>query len=181
MNKLYFRYGTMKCGKTVQLLVEAYSYKNDDICLIKSSIDTRSEKISSRICGLSREANIILKPDDVLPDLKKYKCVFVDEAQFLTSDQVYELFKVSNYTSVICYGLRTDYKGELFSGSKALFQYADEISEIKNICHYCHNRSSFNIRLNNGKRVDEGPQVVIGDESYNPVCKKCFIEIPLEK
>ena len=184
MAKLYFNYSAMSAGKTIDVITTAYKYNSKGMkaLIVKPAIDTKgNNSVVSRI-GLEKEVDILLKPDDSLIDyIKKYEdltCLVVDEAQFLTEMQVYELVIISKQLDVpvICYGLKTDFQGNLFPGSAALLRYADTIDELISICS-CGKKARFNARKVNGEYIFEGKQVEIGaDESYDPLCGKCYLE-----
>lgn len=183
MAKLYFRYGTMGSGKSIDLLKVAYNYEEQGkrVCLFTYGKDDRYEKgtITTRI-GLQREANVFF-PDTNVEELIRntcypVDCVLVDEAQFLTEKQVEEFSNMVDEMDipVICYGLRTDFKLNFFSGSAALMKYADKIEEIKTICS-CGKKATINMRMKEGKIVLEGEQEVIGgNDLYRAVCRKCY-------
>lgn len=178
MAKLYFRYGSMGSSKTANALMVKYNYeeKGQRVCLIKPEIDTRDRGslIKSRI-GIESESYMLLKDQNVL-EIVLYcnpDCVIIDEAQFLSRNQVVGLcYIVDTYDiPVICYGLRADFAGQLFSGSQALFALADSIEEIKTIC-FCGKKAIMNMRLEDGEPVFEGDQVKIGgNELYVSVCR----------
>lgn len=183
MAKLYFRYSTMGAGKSLDLLKTAHNYeeRNKKILLLTSELDNRFgiKKISSRI-GISRDANTFNPQTDIFNFVKENGqdcvCVLVDESQFLTKEQVWSLTDVVDYlnTTVICYGLRSDYLGEPFEGSTYLMTLSDKIEELKTICEF-GDKASMNLRLVNKKPTFEGKQIQIGgDESYLPVCRKYF-------
>ena len=187
MSKLYFRYGAMNCGKTTALLQVAHNYeeRNMKILILKPGIDTKGDnKIVTRI-GLKRKVDHIIKKDENLNDyLKKVgkdvSCILVDEAQFLTRDQIDELFMFTKLKDipVICYGLRTDFKSISFPGSLRLFEVADTLEELYTICR-CGKRAKFNGRIVNGKFTSSGSQVAIDGEnevSYESLCGKCYLE-----
>lgn len=187
MSKLYFRYGAMNCGKTTALLQVAHNYeeRNMKVLILKPSIDTKGEnKIVTRI-GLKRKVDHLIKKDENLNNyLKKVHkdiaCILVDEAQFLTRDQVDELFMFSKFKDipVICYGLRTDFKSISFNGSLRLFELADVLEELYTICR-CGKRAKFNGRIVNGKFTSSGSQVAIDGENeitYESLCGKCYLE-----
>ena len=183
MPKLYFRYGTMNSSKTMNLLMVAHNYEQQGkkVILIKPKIDTRfgEQYIMSRV-GCKKIANVILDKDERIPSSygTDIVCVLVDEAQFLSSEQVEDLRVLSLNTSVICYGLRTDYRSVLFTGSKRLMELADSIEEIKTICTYCDNKSIINMKYINGiviKEGDNNPDLGC-EEKYLPVCWKCWYE-----
>ena len=143
MAKLYFNYGAMSAGKTIEVIETAYKYNSRGMkaLLIKPSIDTKgNDSVTSRI-GMSKEVDIVLKPDDSLIEyIKKYDnltCLVIDEAQFLTEKQVYELVIITKNFDIpaICYGLKVDFKGNLFKGSEALIRYADSLNELVQMNH----------------------------------------------
>ena len=188
MAKLYYKYGAMGSSKTAQALMTRFNYqeKGKKVWLIKPSLDTRDGKtvIKSRI-GLKAEASVIKPDTDVLdtywrfPESEAPDVIIVDEAQFLTYNQIGQLRIIVSYhdTPVICFGLRTDFQGKLFEGSKALFELADSIAEIKSICK-CGNKAIINARFDdNGKVIAEGPQICIGgNEKYEALCFKCWCD-----
>ncbi len=188
IGKLYFRYGTMGSAKTAMLLTTAYNFEERKMpykCL-KPVIDTRDQKnvIRSRI-GIERECDWIYHDTDLYLYAKQLfeehnaivEWFLVDEAQFLTSEQVDQLSRVVDDfgCNVMCYGLRTDFKTKLFEGSRRLFEIADSIDEIKSTCT-CGHKTIVNARIDaNGDFVEEGAQVEIGgDDRYIAVCRKCW-------
>ena len=181
MAKLYFNYSTMNAGKTTVLLQAAHNYSERGMnpFLLTANADTRSGigTIKSRI-GLKKSAQTFSQSVDLLNKVKEVNskksisCVFVDEAQFLTEQQVWELAKVVDDLKipVLCFGLRVDFQGNLFPGSKCLLSIADELKEVKTICH-CGKKATMVIRQSNGKTVVDGDQVQIGgNESYTSLC-----------
>ncbi|MDO5480088.1 MAG: thymidine kinase [Candidatus Saccharibacteria bacterium] len=188
MGKLYFRYGAMGCGKTMQLLQVAFNYeeRGHKVCVIKPGTDTKhGTKIYTRI-GPERETDFCFDKTTNLYDkiTKKYKnvqCILVDEAQFLTKKQADELMKVTIDLNipVICYGLRLNFKREDggFEGATRLLQIAHEIEEIKTICK-CGKKATLNARFLNGKLVSSGPDVLIDDGKtkieYRAICPACY-------
>lgn len=187
MAKLYFYYAAMNAGKSTVLLQSSHNYRERGMhtLLFAPLIDTRYQfgTISSRI-GLSEQAFAFNDTDDlhaITFDLQqqgtKYSCVLVDEAQFLTREQVHQLTEITDKLSipVLAYGLRTDFKGELFPGSQYLLAWADELMELKTICH-CGRKAIMNMRIDaEGKAVVEGEQVLIGgNESYVSTCRLHF-------
>lgn len=187
MAKLYFRYGAMNSGKSTALMQAAYNYEERDmkVCVLKPKLDKKNEdKLLSRI-GIERKVDYLV--DDVL-NFKKYlvkckknnvKCIFVDEAQFLDKEQIDLLFEVSKLDDipVICYGLKTDFRSELFPGSKRLLELADNIEELITICE-CGKRARFNARIVDGEYVLHGKQIAIDniDAKYKSLCGKCYLE-----
>lgn len=182
MAKLYFRYGAMSSSKTAQAIMVKYNYgeRGQKALLAKPAVDTRDgvHTVHSR-CGLTDECVLM----DELPweELKNgaYDCVIVDEAQFLTHEQVLKLVElVDNYNvPVICYGLRTDFQGNFFEGSHWLMAFADTIEEIKTIC-WCGKKAIMNARLDGkGGITKTGEQVVLGaDDKYIGLCRKHWAE-----
>lgn len=189
MAKIYFRFGAMNCGKTTALLQVAHNYeeKGMNILLIKPKIDKKgNNKIVSRL-GIERKVDILLDSNDKLKEtlkLNNINCILVDEVQFMTKEQIKELWVISKLKNipVICYGLKTNFKGKLFEGSKALIEIADELDELITICK-CGKRAKFNARVVNGKYVKSGEEVAIDgiEAEYEPLCGKCYIENVLGK
>lgn len=188
MSKLYFRYGAMNCGKTTALLQVAYNYeeKGMKVLIIKSEIDKKGgDHIESRI-GKSRKVDVLLSKRQGLKklNLENVKCILVDEAQFLSKKQVEDLWYISKYENipVICYGLKTNFKSELFEGSKRIIELADEMEELITICS-CGHRAKYNARIINGEYVLNGDVVAIDniDAKYEPLCGKCYIDKVLNK
>ena len=193
--KLYFRYGTMGSAKTALLLTMAYNFeeRNMRYMCMKPVVDTREKNnvIRSRI-GIERECRWIYPNTDLYEFAKEYFCsingivdwFLVDEAQFLTAAQVDQLSRIVDDfgSNVICYGLRTDFKTNLFEGSRRLFEIADTIDEIKSTCT-CGHKTIVNARIDaNGEIITEGAQVEIGgDERYIAVCRKCWRHKRIEK
>ena len=183
MAKLYFRYGAMGSGKTIDLLKVAYNYeeRGQKVLIFTSALDNRYDvgKITTRV-GLQREAIAINRDFNIYKYIKdlnqKIDCVLVDEANFLTEKQVYQLSDVVDFLNipVICYGLRSDFRLKFFEGSHPLMEIADKIEEIKTICE-CGAKATVNMRFVDGKAVTDGDQVFIGgNESYKAVCRKCY-------
>lgn len=184
MAKLYFKYGAMTAGKTIDVITTAYKYNSRDMhaIIIKPKVDTKAnDYVASRI-GLYKSADIVLAEDDsIIERIKKYenlRCIVIDEAQFLTERQVYELVIITKQLDVlvICFGLKVDFQGKLFKGSDALLRYADSLQELTAICN-CGKKARFNARKIDNEYTFDGEQVLIGaDESYEPLCEKCFLE-----
>ena len=187
MAKLYFSYSTMNAGKSTVLLQASHNYgeRGMKTMLFTAELDNRSKvgNISSRI-GLSEKASTFNNDDNLFSSVQerlnidKISCVFVDEAQFLTEKQVWELSDVVEILNipVMCFGLRTDFQGKLFEGSSSLLAIADELKEIKTICH-CGKKANMVVRVDsNGKVLKEGAQIEIGgNERYESMCRKCFM------
>ena len=188
MAKLYFRYGAMNAGKTTALIKVAYNYEEMGMkaLVMKPEIDTKGEKyIVSRI-GLKRKVDVLLNKSYDLFN-KNYvgiSCIIVDEAQFLTREQVYDLFKIAVLKDipVICYGLRTDFNADGFPGSSRLLELAHSIEELKTICS-CGKKATMNLRYVNNVPEFFGEQVVIDDDKkirYESKCPKCYLELKEE-
>lgn len=180
MAKLYFRFSSMNSGKSSGLIQAAYNYteRGMNTLVLTSALDNRygKGKVASRV-GIETPAT----PIDTNTSIRELyqslnttvNAVFVDEAQFLTKEQVYELAEIVDHENVpvLCYGLRTDFVGNLFSGSQELLALADELEEVKSICH-CGRKATMNARITN-----ETSQVAIGgNESYVSMCRKHFHE-----
>ncbi len=183
MAKLYFRYGTMDSAKTLNLLAVAHNYRKQGkrVLLIKPAFDDRfgKKQIVSR-SGLNAEADLLVEPDTRL-DAERFgelDCVLADEAQFL-SPAIVEQLRVLTLTRgvpVICYGLRTDFQTRSFPGAQRLMELADTIEEVKVTCQFCDRKAVFNLRMVGEAAVVEGEQVMLGDESYAPVCGRHYVE-----
>lgn len=185
MAKLYFYYSAMNAGKTTTLLQSSYNYheRGMQTFLFTPDFDHRFQTgyVTSRI-GLSEKAITFDREFDFLQYCRnkqtaQLKCVFVDEAHFLTKQQVKQLTLIADELNipVLAYGLRSDFQGETFEGSQYLLAWAETISEIKTICH-CGRKAIMNMRIDeNGKKITEGAQVEIGgNERYLSVCRKHF-------
>ena len=191
MAQLFFHYGAMNSGKSIEILKVAHNYEEQDkqVVLMTSGIDTRSGvgEISSRI-GLRRDAFPIFDDTDIYAVIKQAEtnpaCVLIDEAQFLKKHHVLELAKAVDELGipVMTFGLKNDFRNELFEGSKYLLLYADKIVEMKTICWFCKHKALMNSRVHNGKPVYEGEQVQIGgNESYYPVCRRHYFNPLIEE
>nr|WP_319383418.1 thymidine kinase [uncultured Roseibium sp.] len=184
MAKLYFNYSSMNAGKSTVLLQAAYNYEERGMnaLLMIAAFDDRGGKgrIASRI-GLAADADIFTAEENVFRHVEQahektpVDAVLVDEAQFLTEEQVWQLAHVADQLRipVMCFGLRTDFQGKLFPGSATLLAVADNLKEIKTIC-WCGRKATMVARLDgNGRIVEEGEQVVIGgNETYVSLCRK---------
>lgn len=191
MAKLYYCYGAMGSSKSLRLLALAHNLeeKNIPLIILKPSIDTRDgkDKVTSR-AGLSRECvpievnvNLYEKIKEINNVMKTHfselEWVLIDESQFLTEEQVSQLSDVVDFLNinVYCYGLRTDFSSHCFSGSKRLFEIADEIEEIKSYCE-CGGKASINARFDEDNNIiTEGMQILVGgNDLYKPLCRKCW-------
>ncbi|MEL6828384.1 MAG: thymidine kinase [Pseudomonadota bacterium] len=185
MSKLYFTYSAMNAGKSAILLQAAYNYREQgmEVMLWTSghygadSADKMGE-IESRI-GLNAPAHLYRSDTDLFAEIARQheqtplSAIFFDEAQFLTKAQVWQLARVGDRLKVpvLCYGLRTDFQGELFEGSSALLAIADDLREARTICH-CGKKAIMTARLDeNGKAITEGDQVSVGKEVYVSLCR----------
>lgn len=190
MAKLYFYYSAMNAGKTTTLLQSAHNYRERGmrVAILTPRLDHRagSGTVASRI-GLSADAVAFDRDSDLLDwvrrdieDNGRLHCLLVDESQFLTRTQVWQLGEVVDAlrVPVLCYGLRTDFRGELFEGSQYLLAWADELSEIKTICH-SGSKATMTVRVDDsGHAVQAGPQVEIGgNERYVSVSRAEFKKI----
>lgn len=184
MAKLYFSYSAMNAGKSTSLLQVAHNYGERDMetQLFTASLDSRAGevgKVVSRV-GIEKEAAKFTPETDMLEalvsvvDSKKIVAVLIDEAQWLTKEQVWQLatFVDTEKIPVMCYGIRTDFQGKLFPGSETLLAIADELREIRTICR-CGRKAIMTLRLDtNGNPIKEGPQTQVGgNESYESVCR----------
>lgn len=182
----------MNSGKSLDLLKTAHNYESQGkkVLVFTSDKDTRYKDINNndfkgiiktRI-GLQREALLLerfLKNYNYLEDIKEgnYDCILVDEAQFLPREAILALVGVVDKLKVpvICYGLKNDFRNQLFEGSEALLIFADKIQEIKTVCTYCDRKATMNMRIMNGKPEFDGAQIQMGgNESYVPVCRQCY-------
>jgi thymidine kinase len=188
MAKLYFRFGAMNCGKSTALMQVAHNYNENDmqVVVIKSSIDTKADDYLESRIGLKRKVDLLIDPDKSLEPFfeewnQNIKAVLVDEAQFLTKNQVEELWMFSKLYDkpVICYGLKTDFQTNLFEGSSRLLELADELEELTTICR-CGNKAKFNARFVDGEFASTGESIVIDGSyknvEYKPMCGKCYIK-----
>ena len=188
MAKLYFHYSTMNAGKSTLLLQASHNYREGgmDTYLITAQFDNRAgeARIGSRI-GIGCEADTFAPDEDMFAKLAarlalgRVACVFIDEAQFLSKDQVWQLARAVDdlRVPVMCYGLRVDFQGNLFPGSAALLAWADEMREVRTICH-CGKKAGMVVRKGpDGRALKDGDQVVIGgNETYQSLCRKHWRE-----
>ncbi|MDN3613126.1 MAG: thymidine kinase [Vibrio gallaecicus] len=183
MAQMYFYYSAMNAGKSTTLLQSSFNYEERGMTpvIFTAALDDRYGigKVSSRI-GLQSEAQLFRSDSDLFEAIKelnekeKRHCVLIDECQFLSKEQVYQLTEVVDklHIPVLCYGLRTDFLGELFEGSKYLLSWADKLVELKTICH-CGRKANMVIRTDeHGVAIAEGDQVAIGgNDKYVSVCR----------
>ncbi len=182
MSKLYFRYAAMNAGKSTALLQAAYNYEERGmrVRMFTAAHDDRTGVglVGSRL-GLQRQAetfgpDTLFNAEWLCPGIA---CLLIDEAQFLSPEQVRQLHRLAHQhqVPVLCYGLRSDFRGDGFPGAVALLTLADDLEEMKTICA-CARKASMNLRVDSeGRRVKEGEQIMIGgNESYRAVCPSCF-------
>ena len=194
MSKLYFRYGAMNSGKSTALLQAAYNYEEraQHVLIAKPSVDSKGDKsIVSRL-GVSSDVDFLITPTQNLREKfaseaeslnraenKKIACLLLDEAQFLTPEQVDQCLEIAvlDGVPVLAYGIRTDFKTLSFPGSKRLLEISHSLEELKTICR-CGRKAMFNGRLLNGVFVFDGEQVAIdGDQvTYESLCANCYLE-----
>lgn len=193
MASLYFRYGAMNCGKTTALLQVAHNYEENglQVVVLKSIVDTKgNDTIVSRL-GVNRKVDHLIEKDEKLLFYGEFwkqqgiSGILVDEAEFLSERQIIDLYRISKYYDipVICYGLRTTFKSEFFTGSGPLMRWADHLEELINLCK-CGNKAKFQGRMVNGEFVMEGDEVVIdGSEQveYVPLCGECYLKYVYDK
>jgi len=188
MAKLYFYYSSMNAGKSTNLLQSSYNYRERGMntLVLAPLLDNRygEGRVTSRI-GIESEATTFRTDTNLFEVVQEFRadkplhCVLIDEAQFLTRDQVFELSEVTDDLNipVLAYGLRTDFQGEPFEGSKYLLSWADNLKELKAICD-CGSKATMVLRLDeNGNAVTQGSQVEIGgNDRYVSMCRKHFKE-----
>ena len=184
MAKLYFKYGAMSCGKTTELLqvVHNYSKNNFNVILIKPEVDKKGDtKVVSRL-GVEREVDYILDKDEFISDkvdLTAVDSIVVDEAQFMTEKQINELWLLTRLYEipVLAYGLKNNFQGHLFEGSKALMEKADVIEELVTICS-CGKKARFNARKFGDNYTLDGEEVAIDgiDATYEALCPDCYMK-----
>ncbi len=185
MAQLYYRYSTMNAGKSIELIKVAYNYeeRGKNVMTLVPSVDDRYGRgvITSRI-GVQREALIVNNTSNILElfieenEKKKINCVLVDECQFLKKHHVLELVEIvdSFDVPVLAYGLKNDFRNEMFEGSYYMLIYADKIEEIKTIC-WCGRKATMVARVAGGKIVKQGEQVMIGgNDMYISLCRKHY-------
>lgn len=194
MAKLYFRYGAMNSGKSTALLQAAFNYeeRGHQVLLAKPAVDTKGDRdIVSRL-GVVREVDFTIEPDSsVLDRFEQHRsrvieehgrdvsCLLIDEAQFLTSDQVDDMLRIAlmDGIPVLAYGIRTDFQTVAFPGSRRLLEISHSLEELKTICR-CGRKAIFNARLIDGVFVFDGDQVAIDGEevAYESLCGVCYLE-----
>jgi thymidine kinase len=194
MSKLYFRYGAMNSGKSTSLLQAAFNYeeRSQRVLLAKPSVDSKGDKAIVSRLGVSRDVDFLISPSQNLRTVfsqeaaefeleqgQRVACLLLDEAQFLTADQVDQALEIAvlDGVPVLAYGIRTDFRTLSFPGSKRLLEIAHSLEELKTICR-CGRKAMFNGRLVNGEFIFSGEQVAIdGDQvTYESLCANCYLE-----
>ena len=197
MASLYFRYGTMNCGKSFQLQIVAHNYEEQDkpVLVLKAAQDNREgvDIIYSR-AGLKRHAIPVFENsniyDIVIDGIRqrgRIYCVLVDEAQFLKKHQIEQMAAVVDGLNipVMAFGLKNDYRNELFEGSKYLLLYADNLEEIRTMCYYCDRKGTMVALFEDGKIKRDGEQIIIDNienrrtYKYRPTCRSCYYNADL--
>ncbi len=193
MAKLYFYYSTMNAGKSTTLLQSSFNYRERGMhtLLLTAAFDDRFGvgKVASRI-GLEQKADLFDENINLFQHVIRRNteqvvdCVLVDEAQFLSKDQVWQLSEVCDQLKipVLCYGIRTDFQGELFAGSQWLLAWADELQELKTICH-CGKKANMVVRVDEqGRAIQQGSQVEIGgNDRYVSLCRQHFKDVFIDQ
>lgn len=193
MAQLYFRYGAMNSGKSFEVLKVAHNYREQGkaVKIMTSGVDDRDGVgiVSSRV-GLKNDAVPVFADTDIYDVVKKdhekqkLYCVLVDEAQFLSKEQVFQLAHIVDDLDipVMAFGLKNDFRNQLFEGSQYLLLLAEKIEEIKTICWFCEKKATMNLRVHDGQPIYEGEQIFIGgNESYYPVCRKHYYHPPMSQ
>ncbi|PRY64643.1 thymidine kinase [Glaciihabitans tibetensis] len=194
MSKLYFRYGAMNSGKSTALLQAAYNYeeRHQQVLLAKPEVDTKGESLIVSRLGVSRAVDFTVAPTDSLRDSfaserarvlsttgVDVSCLLVDEAQFLSSEQIDDLLRIAilDGVPVLAYGIRTDFQTIAFPGSRRLLEVAHSLEELKTICR-CGRKAVFNARRVGEAYVFDGDQVAIDGEdvTYESLCGACYLE-----
>lgn len=192
MAKLVFYYGSMNSGKSAHLIMTAHNFKqqNKPFIALKSTKDTRDAEVKSRALNISLPCIAVSTANDIYAALNNYQeehgysaeWIFVDECQMMTAEMVDTLANIANDENginIICYGLLTDFTGNLFEGTKRIIECADSIREIKNQCFYCKNKAIRNMRLVDNNPVFDGVVIAPGD-NYISVCRTCFDRFKVE-
>jgi thymidine kinase len=187
MAKLYFNYAAMNAGKSTLLLQAAYNYRErgmETMLFVAGHYRKGHQGVINSRIGLEEQAEMFRDGDDLFERISEHSrhhsihCVFVDEAQFLQEAQVWQLARVADRLGipVMCYGLRTDFQGKLFSGSQALLAIADDLREVRTMCR-CGRKATMVVRLGeDGKVLREGDQLAIGKDVYVSLCRRHWEE-----
>jgi len=194
MSKLYFRYGAMNSGKSTALLQAAYNYeeRSQRVLIAKPAVDSKGDKAIISRLGVSRDVDFLIPPAQNLreqfaaqalaleqSEIKHVACLLLDEAQFLSPEQVDQCLEIAvlDGVPVLAYGIRTDFKTLSFPGSRRLLEIAHSLEELKTICR-CGRKAMFNGRLLNGTFIFDGEQVAIDGEAitYESLCANCYLD-----
>ena len=194
MSKLYFRYGAMNSGKSTALLQAAYNYeeRSQHVLLAKPAVDSKGDRAIVSRLGVTRMVDFLVEPEQNLREAftneseafetqagAKIACLLLDEAQFLTREQVNQALEIAvlDKVPVLAYGIRTDFKTDSFPGSRRLLEIAHSLEELKTICR-CGRKAMFNGRRINGEFIFDGEQVAIDGEevTYESLCATCYLE-----
>ena len=182
--KIHFKHGVMGSSKSLDLIRADYNYRERGLgtIIFTPAVDTRNDgKIKSRV-GLSVDANVITKTDNIFEIVKKelsngrkIEVIFIDEVHFFQPAQIDQIGLIADTFEIssLCYGLRTDFQCKLFPASERLFEIADELEEIKAICE-CGRKAICNARFINGKATKSGEQIMVGDQEYKSFCRGCY-------
>jgi len=183
--KVHFKYGVMGSSKSLDLIRAEYNYRErgHDTFVISPAVNTRDGgQIRSRV-GLSLDAVNISKEDNLfnlirtetVKNGRNIQVIFIDEVHFLTVEQVNEVAEIADNLNipVLCYGLKSDFRGILFPATQRLIELADELEEIRAVCD-CDRKAMFNARFINGKPTKSGEQIMVGDQEYKSFCRKCY-------
>lgn len=183
---IYLKLGTVNSGKSSKLINEIYSYrsKNRNIIICKSDKDTRNIGYIESRSGQAPVKCETISKDKTLSDLvaahNNIDAIFIDEIQLLTQEQCEELIRLSLGYPILCYGLKSDYKGRIFDSIALLGAYAKDIEEVVSLCEYCNSRAKMNMRLVDGIPTFDGDSIIVdkklGESEYIGVCPKCFIK-----
>jgi len=194
MAKLYFRYGAMNSGKSTALLQVAHNYeeRSQQVLIAKPAVDTKGDSTIVSRLGVDRRVDFLITPDSnlrelaheyansglIIPGIKNLACLLIDEAQFLSRDQVDQAFELAvlDGIPVLCYGIRTDFLTNGFPGSLRLMEMAHSLEELKTICR-CGRKAMFNGRKFDGEFIFEGDQVAIDgvEVTYESLCGVCYL------
>lgn len=191
MAQLFFKYGAMNSGKSIEILKVANNYEEQgkSVMLFTSGMDNRDEVgyISSRI-GLKREATPVFEETDIFEIVKKQdvkpNCILLDEIQFFKKHHIQQLRKIVDVFNIptMGFGLKNDFRNESFEGSLYMFLYAEKFEELKTICWFCNSKATMALRVEDGAPTYEGEQIKIGDNGdYFSVCPKCHTNPPMNE
>lgn len=180
MGRLYYFYGTMSSAKSLNLLAKAHQFKNTgmNVELLKPALDTRTEDYISSRAGLKEKCKLV-GPNEIIQVSEGTDILMVDEVQFLTSEQIIQLWNISREMDirVFCYGLKTTYYNELFKCISTLFIYADKIEEIKSQCSRCENKATTHILFKNDIPMEKSSETnigdIVGEERFESLCQDC--------